>query len=79
MEIGDEGELDALKVEQNDIECAKKMFKRWLEKKPDASWDDLIEVFKTPHIGLHTLAYDIEGKLLSESMYTIMLSLLMKY
>ena len=79
MEIGDEGELDVLKAEQNDIERAKKMFKRWLEKKPDASWCDLIEVFKTKHIGLQTLAYEIEGKLLSESMCTVMLSVLIKY
>ena len=78
MEIEDEFELDALKAEQNDIECAKKMLKCWLEKKPNASWNDLIEVFRAPHIGLHTLAFEIEGKL-SESMYTVTLSLLIKY
>ena len=70
MDIGDENELDALEAE-NDIERVKKMFKRWLEKKSDASWNDLIKVLRIPHIGLHTLADDIKGKLLSESMCNV--------
>ena len=70
MDIGDEHELDVLEAE-NDTERAKKMFKRWLEKKPDASWSDLIKALKMQHIGLCTLAYDIEGKLLSESMCNV--------
>ena len=77
MDISDEHELDALEVEpslKDDTERAKKMFKRWLEKKPYASWNDLIEVLKLSHIGLCTLAYDIEGKLLSESMCNVITS-----
>ena len=72
MDIGDEHELNALEAEPNDTERAKKMFNRWLEKKHDASWSDLIEVLKFPHIGLYTLANDIEGKLLSESMCNVL-------
>ena len=71
MEIGDEKELDVIKAEpsiKDDTERAKRMLNRWLEKKPDASWNDLIKVFRIPTIGLYTLAFDIEGKLICKSM-----------
>ena len=72
MEIEDEKELKVIKAEPNlkdDTERAKQMLNRWLEKKPNASWNDLIKVFKIPNIGLYTLAYEIEGKLsVSKSM-----------
>ena len=70
MEIEDEKELDVIKAEpsiKDDTERAKRMLNRWLEKKSDASWNDLIKVFKIPNIGLYTLAYEIEGKLFFKS------------
>ena len=71
MEINDETELDVIKAEaslNDDTERAKRMLKRWLEKKPNASWNNLIKVFKIPHIRLYALAYEIEGKIFCKSM-----------
>lgn len=71
MELGDEKELDVIKDEpkfKDDVERTKAMLRRWLQKKPDASWNDLIKVFKIPTIGLYTLAFEIEGKLIHKSM-----------
>ena len=78
MDVGDEDKLKAIKVEsslKDDPERAKNMFQNWLDMKPHASWNDLIAVLRAPHIGLCTLAYEIEGKLISEGTYTVMLSL----
>ena len=42
-------------------ECCTEMFKKWIESKPDASWDQLINALST--IGLDTAAKNIiKGK-----------------
>ena len=69
MDINDEKELDVIKAESSleDTERTKRMLKRWLDKKHNASWNDLIKVFKIRSIGFQALAYEIEGKLLFKS------------
>ena len=47
-------------------ERADKMLTFWLDKSPAASWNDLIRTLRVPSIGLHTTAFDIEGKLLGK-------------
>ena len=63
IDSADEVQLDALKAEQNtnDKERATKMLRDWLQKKANASWNELLRVLRLPHIGLSTRAHDIEG------------------
>ena len=49
-------------------EGSKKMLRKWLEKKPDASWIQLIAVLRVPSIGLNKIAHKLEGLLSTESM-----------
>ena len=66
----DELHLEMIVTEQpNDKRRATKMLQFWLEKKPDASWKDLIETLRISNIGLHTTAREIEGMLFPESMH----------
>ena len=66
----DEMQLDAIKAnhEPNEKARATKMLKFWLQKKTDASWNDLIEALRVPTIGLCTLALEIENMLIPEGM-----------
>ena len=43
------------------VNCCSNMFKLWLERKPDASWKQLIEALR--EINQNTLATQIEGML----------------
>ena len=62
----DETRLNIIKI-NNAVDAEKsagEMLVLWLEKKPDASWDQLLQVFQRPHIGLNTLASRIEEMLI---------------
>ena len=68
MEIEDEGKINAIKAENIDNkESTKRMLKCWLDKKPKASWNDLLKVLRIPNIGLDARASEIKGMLLPES------------
>ena len=62
--LDDKSTLDTI-VEWNspvDVEkCAAAMFRLWLERTPDASWNQLIEALRV--INLYSLASKIEGML----------------
>ena len=47
--------------------CAIEMLRSWLERKPNASWGQLLEAFRHPNIELNALAVRIE-EMLSEGM-----------
>ena len=47
--------------------CTAEMLKLWLNKKSDASWNQLIQAFRAPQIKLETLASKIE-EMLSKGM-----------
>ena len=64
----DEIQLNTIKSEPSlgNKERARKMLTLWLDKKPDASWNDLIRALRVPSIGLYTIALDIKARLLPE-------------
>ena len=66
----DEMQLEGIKAETglSDRERATTMLKLWLQKNPDASWNDLLEALKSSSVGLQSTARTIEEMLLSESM-----------
>ena len=43
--------------------CCTKMFERWLELAPNASWDQLINGLNAPNVKLHQLASELSAKL----------------
>ena len=45
--------------------CCTKMFRLWLDKQPEASWEQLIQALREPTIGLNELANTTEQKLIS--------------
>ena len=66
IEPGDEDWLYDIKTDNcNDGNvCCKEMFWFWLNQYPDASWNQLIQALKEPHIQLHDLASRVEAMLL---------------
>ena len=58
----DVDELDKIAAEHpKDLDiCCTKMFQLWLQKQAAASWDQLIEALKQPHIDLGALVAKIE-------------------
>ena len=50
IEVDYRGDVDA---------CCTKMFERWLEIVPNASWSQLINGLKAPNVKLHKLANDL--------------------
>ena len=70
-ERDDELQLNTIKTESgsSNKECAGKMLNCWLDKKPDASWNDLINALKI--IGLQSAAYEIEAMLLPGGKYGV--------
>ena len=48
--------------------CAAEMLQLWLDRKPEASWNQLLETLREPHIKLNTLAAKIE-EMLSKGTY----------
>ena len=64
----DEKRLFDIKISHNDYEeCAVKMLQLWLEKKVDASWNQLIQALRQPNINLSYFASRIENMLLKEN------------
>ena len=49
--------------------CCKKMLKLWVEKYPEATWNDLIESLKARGVELRETASKIEGMLLPPGMF----------
>ena len=78
METEDEKVLDAIQAEQSlrdDVERAKRMLKRWLDKKPGATWNDILKALKISAIGLNYTALNIERLLLPESMFLVIVNM----
>ena len=69
LDIEDEPLVNAIKDNYpKDVDkCTAEMLQLWLERKPEASWDQLLEAFREPNIKLNGLALRIEG-MLSEGM-----------
>ena len=65
LDIEDIPKLDTIKVNSSGDSrwCTFKMLQLWLDSKPHASWKQLIEVLRTPAIGLEALASKIEDML----------------
>ena len=55
----------------DDESCANNMLTLWLETTVDADWNQLLEIFRQPHINLQSLASRIENMLL-KGIITIM-------
>ena len=51
------------------LTCVKRMLRSWLEMKKDAHWNQLLEIFRQPHIDLQSLASRIENMLLKGTYY----------
>ena len=75
LEIGIEllGEVNILNlsvIRENNRDdgqiCAVKMLHLWLQSSEDASWNELIQVLRQPHMGLSVLASKIENMLVKE-------------
>ena len=66
IEPGDEDWLYDIQTDNcNDANmCCKEMFWFWLSEYPNASWSQLIQALKEPHIQLHDLASRIEAMLM---------------
>ena len=45
--------------------CCTKMFRLWLDKQPEASWEQLIQALREPIIELNELANTVEQNLIS--------------
>ena len=73
LDVEDEPALDTIKVNSpGDVDkCTAEMLQLWLKRKPNASWNQLIEAFRAPNIKLEALASKIEG-MLSKGTYCIM-------
>ena len=64
FDAGDDVVLDMIKKNHDNADkCTAEMLKLWLARKPKASWNHLLGVFRQPHIQLNTLATKIEGML----------------
>ena len=69
LDVEDEPALNTIKNNHpGDVnKCTAEMLQLWLARKPEASWDQLLEAFREPNIKLNALAVRIEG-MLSEGM-----------
>lgn len=67
FDAGDEAVLKTLKKNYpgDANKCASEMLQLWLDRKPEASWNQLLEALREPNIKLNTLATKIE-KMLSK-------------
>ena len=65
LDIEDESMLNAIKSNfPGDVnKCTAEMLQLWLARKPEASWNHLIEVLREPNIKLNALAAKIETML----------------
>jgi len=58
------------------VKGTKEMLRYWLQRQPCASWNQLIEVLRMDHIGLDTLASDIEEMLEPQGKRLIIISIM---
>ena len=70
FDVDDESVLNTIRTNHpGDADrCAAEMLQLWLEKRSDASWNQLIKTFREPNIKLESLASKIE-RLLPEGSY----------
>ena len=86
LDFNDVEELNLIEAEHpsNLNKCCTKMFDLWLKKQPRASWNQLIEALRQPHVELDLLAIKIEQILLQPEsqgylFILVMMSLLHTY
>ena len=80
FDVEDQAILDTIKNNYGDAsKCAAEMLRLWLSRKPEASWNQLLDTLREPGIKLNALAAKIEG-MLSKGMYMyeIYISILLK-
>ena len=65
FDVGDEAVLNTIKKSYpgDPNRCAAEMLQLWLARKSEASWNQLLETLREPHIKLNALATKIEGML----------------
>ena len=65
FDVVDEPVLNAIEDDhpRDADKCADEMLRYWLDRQPDASWNQLIQAFKAPNIKLEALALKIEEML----------------
>ena len=65
LDVEDEPVLNTIKINYpgNVNKCTAEMLQLWLARKPEASWNQLIAVFREPNIKLNALAVRIEEML----------------
>ena len=70
LDVEDETVLSIIKDNfRGDVDkCTAEMLQLWLARKPEASWNYLIEVLQVPNIKLNALATKLEG-MLCKGMY----------
>ena len=70
--LGDDHVVQMIYANHHDdaMKCTADMLKSWLQRKPDATWNQLIQTLRKPYVDLGDLAVDIEKKLL-ESMVAV--------
>jgi len=70
LEVDDVKKLNTIQSEHPaDLEiCCTKLFEFWLEKQPQASWNQLIESLRQPGLDLGHLATKIEQMLLQPTL-----------
>ena len=66
LEQKDERAVNVIKKNNagNITECCMEMLELWLNRQPDATWNQLIKALRAPGIELNDAAYKIEGMLL---------------
>ena len=65
LDAGDEAVLNVIKKNYpgDANKCASEMLQLWLARKPEASWNQLLETLREPGIKLNALATKIEEML----------------
>ena len=65
FDAGDEAVLNTIKKNNpgDANKCASEMLQLWLDRNPEASWDQLIKVLREPNIKLNSLAEKIKTML----------------
>lgn len=64
LNAADKGLLDAIETEcpGNVVKC-REMFCLWLERTPEATWNQLLQALRAPSVKLETLASELEEML----------------
>ena len=65
FDVEDESVLNTIRTDHpgDSDKCTAEMLRLWLEKKSDASWNQLIRTFREPNIKLEFLALKLENLL----------------